>query len=422
MAENGGVAERAAGDGPLVLGVDTCGPAGSVALARIHGGNAHILGQRELAGRTYSATLVAAVGEILREFGVKLRDLGAIVVVNGPGSFTGVRVGLSAVKGLAEPGRIPVVASSRLAVLAVKTGVASAALDAHRQEVFLRVVDADGTARELLAGAEELAELKQGASASDSSQVSKGGRPSDELRAGSGAPEVMNVPIAVCEDAAATLLERVWPEARLVRVGAPSAADAIALCAGRVLAADFADLAMLDGHYLRRSDAEIFGSVPSAAAETIGGVTVRRMMARDVDAVMGIAGETHHAPGWQRKAYEAAVSPNSEPRRVALVAEDRSSGCLAGFAVASVVAPEAELETIVTALAHRRRGVARELFSALKHELRRQGIREVMLEVRAGNRAAHGFYRFLGFVEEGRRPEYYSDPVDDAVLMRLQLR
>jgi [ribosomal protein S18]-alanine N-acetyltransferase len=49
-------------------------------------------------------------------------------------------------------------------------------------------------------------------------------------------------------------------------------------------------------------------------------------------------------------------------------------------------------------------------------------VREVMLEVREGNHSAQGFYRFLGFREEGRRPGYYADPVEDAVLMRLSLR
>jgi len=58
----------------------------------------------------------------------------------------------------------------------------------------------------------------------------------------------------------------------------------------------------------------------------------------------------------------------------------------------------------------------------LKTELRRQGVREVMLEVREGNHSAQGFYRFLGFREEGRRPGYYADPAEDAVLMRLLLK
>src|SRR5579859_7375025 len=81
-------APKVRGEG-LVLGVDTCGPAGSVALARIAGQKASILGQKELAGRSYSATLIASVGDLLAEQVEKLASVRAIVVVNGPGSFTG---------------------------------------------------------------------------------------------------------------------------------------------------------------------------------------------------------------------------------------------------------------------------------------------------------------------------------------------
>src|ERR1035441_1471323 len=214
----------------LLLAIDTCGPSGSVALGRLTGGAVEILGQIELEGRNYSATLVAAVGELLTGSGVELRNLAAIVAVNGPGSFTGVRVGLSAVKGLAEAARIPVAAVSRLEVLAAKAGLGSAALDAHRHEVFLRLGRQGMEATEMLAGAAEFAEM-----------VSAGAR------------------IAVCDEAAAALLASAWPDAELVRTPPPTAADALDLCAPRVAAGEFVDLALLDGHYLRRSDAEIFG-------------------------------------------------------------------------------------------------------------------------------------------------------------------
>jgi tRNA threonylcarbamoyladenosine biosynthesis protein TsaB len=189
-----------------------------------------ILGQIELEGRSYSATLVAAVGELLAGNGIELRNLAAIVAVNGPGSFTGVRVGLSAVKGLGEAARIPVVAASRLEVLAAKAGQASAALDAHRHEVFLRLGLPDREGTEILAGAAELAAI-----------------------------DPAGARIAVCDDPAAALLASAWPGAELVRTPPPTAADALALCAPRVVAGEFVDVALLDGHYLRRSDAEIFG-------------------------------------------------------------------------------------------------------------------------------------------------------------------
>ena len=392
MPESQSVAGREPQAGLFVLGVDTCGPSGSVALARIEGDKATILGQKELAGRTYSAVLVMRIAEMLEDGGLRLDDLDAILVVNGPGSFTGVRVGLSAVKGIAEPGQTPVVAVSRLQVVAAGAGVACAALDAHRREVFLRVSEPDGSVRELLAGAEELA--------------------------GISAPEG---PIAVCEEAAESILKQFWAGANLVRTEPPNAGDAIEVCVPRLLAGEFADLALLDGHYLRRSDAEIFGDSPKTGDAPGQKIRVRRMRQEDLDRVMEIARATHHAPAWPRQAYEKALDPAGLPRRVALVAE-ALSGALAGFAVASLAAPpEAELESIVTALAHQRRGVARELFASLKNELRHQGARQIILEVRAGNRAAQGFYRFLGFAQEGRRTGYYADPVEDAILMRLPI-
>jgi tRNA threonylcarbamoyladenosine biosynthesis protein TsaB len=65
--------------------------------------------------------------------------------------------------------------------------------------------------------------------------------------------------IAVCDEAADALLKAAWPETELIRIAAPTAADALRLAVARVAAGEFADLALLDGHYLRRSDAEIFG-------------------------------------------------------------------------------------------------------------------------------------------------------------------
>ena len=214
----------------LILGIDTCGPSGSVALARLIGGSAEILGQTELAGRTYSATLISAIADLFAEAHSSLAELDAIVVVTGPGSFTGVRVGLSAVKGLAEAGSIGVVPVSRLEVLSHLAQVPSAALDAHRNEVFLRLAGPGPETRELLAGREELLPFAS-------------------------AP----IRIALCDDGASALLAAVWPGAQQVRTAPPTAADALHLCAPRIVARAFAYVALLDGHYLRRSDAEIFG-------------------------------------------------------------------------------------------------------------------------------------------------------------------
>jgi [ribosomal protein S18]-alanine N-acetyltransferase len=149
-------------------------------------------------------------------------------------------------------------------------------------------------------------------------------------------------------------------------------------------------------------------------------VWIRSMMAADLDRVVEIAAALDDAPQWPRRVYESVLA-SSSPRRIAFVAEDSGTGAVVGFAVASLIAPEAELETIVVAAGFQRRGVARRLFEAMADDLGRWQVREVLLEVRQSNVAAQGFYRSVGFVEEGRRPGYYADPIEDAVLMRLRL-
>ncbi|MGC9222437.1 MAG: tRNA (adenosine(37)-N6)-threonylcarbamoyltransferase complex dimerization subunit type 1 TsaB [Terracidiphilus sp.] len=231
-------------DFPLLLAIDTCGPSGSVALGRIPGRDLEILGRTELAGRTYSATLISAIADLLRSAGHELSNLDGIVIVNGPGSFTGVRVGVSAAKGLAQGADIPVVALSRLEVLARKAGVVSAALDAHRGEIYLRLETAGSAPVEMLAGPEELAAI-----------------------------DPVPALIAVCDEGAAAVLARAWPQTRLIHTPPPLASDAIRPGEARLAAGAAVDLALLDGHYLRRSDAEIFGNdvaAQAAAAEAKG--------------------------------------------------------------------------------------------------------------------------------------------------------
>jgi ribosomal-protein-alanine N-acetyltransferase len=150
-------------------------------------------------------------------------------------------------------------------------------------------------------------------------------------------------------------------------------------------------------------------------------VGIRRMSAADLGSVREIAVRLTEAPNWPIAAYVAAIDTENTPRRIALVAADPGNGTLAGFLVASIVSPEAELETIAVAAEGQRRGVGSRLMNALLEELRTEQVRELILEVRASNRAALGFYRALGFEEKGRRPRYYAEPEEDAVLMRLEL-
>lgn len=201
----------------IVLSIDTCGALGSVALGRVEPGSVSLLAQSQLAGKTYSSQLVPAMRDLLAaQSNLDTGALHAVVVVNGPGSFTGVRIGASTAKGFAEALDIPLVAVSRLAVLAWKAGTEAAVLDAGRKEFYLR----DGASERLLA-ARHL-------------------------------PLSIPMAVAVCEPIAL----QVFPQA--LSVDPPTAEDALRFAAGRLLASDFTDVAALDGNYLRRSDAEIF--------------------------------------------------------------------------------------------------------------------------------------------------------------------
>jgi len=210
-----------------VLSIDTCGSLGSVALARIaEGAEPEILGQTELPGKTYSAQLVPAIRDLLAQAAVSVSELTAIVVTSGPGSFTGIRIGLSTAKGLAEAHSIPLLAVSRLAVLAHRAGKPAAALDASRHEFYLR-----GDGRESLLDLESFRERAAALAGN----------------------------LAVCEAS----VHAAVPGATLV--DPPTAATALRTVLPRLLSGDFDNPLTLDGNYLRRSDAEIFAK-PALAA------------------------------------------------------------------------------------------------------------------------------------------------------------
>ena len=92
-----------------------------------------------LEGGTFSAQLVPQIAALLAKHGFSKADIGGFAVVSGPGSFTGVRVGLAAIKALAEALEKPIAAVSLLEAMAVSggsTGRVIAVLDAGRGEVY----------------------------------------------------------------------------------------------------------------------------------------------------------------------------------------------------------------------------------------------------------------------------------------------
>jgi [ribosomal protein S18]-alanine N-acetyltransferase len=147
------------------------------------------------------------------------------------------------------------------------------------------------------------------------------------------------------------------------------------------------------------------------------------MRESDLAQVMTIAAALKDAPHWPREAYETALaseeSHRTALRRVALVAE--VNGCAAGFAIASVLADEAELESIAVEEQQQKTGIGSLLLEAITAAMRDNGARLMRLEVRESNAAAQRLYARAGFRAVGRRRGYYDDPKEDAVLLELRL-
>jgi len=130
----------------FLLATDTSGKNGSIALARLESGQSEVgvLEVVPLAGGAFSAQLVPQIAALLEKHGCRKADLAAFAVASGPGSFTGLRVGLAAIKALAEALQKPIAAISLLEAVAWTSTVRSAArgrilaaLDAGRGDVYV---------------------------------------------------------------------------------------------------------------------------------------------------------------------------------------------------------------------------------------------------------------------------------------------
>ena len=219
----------------MLLSLNTCGNTASVALGVADKNEVRIVATAELAVRTYSARLIPEIASLLESKFATLRDVEAIVVVKGPGSFTGIRVGLSTAKGLAEGAGIPLIALSRLALLANASGLPHvlAAVDAGRGEYYVgEYRNGSSLSEMLLSGEETVAAAKR---------PGAGVLVCDESRAGDASASACTA-LALCGP---------------IYVQPPDAAEALRFAMSRFHARDFDNPETLDANYLRRSDAEV---------------------------------------------------------------------------------------------------------------------------------------------------------------------
>lgn len=128
----------------LILGLESSAKAASAALCR----DGELIAQySQCSGLTHSRTLLPMVEDLLKNTETKLSDVDAVAVARGPGSFTGIRIGVAAVKGLCWGAEKPAIGVSTLAAMAWN-GVAAGegahiccCMDARRQQVYNAVFE-----------------------------------------------------------------------------------------------------------------------------------------------------------------------------------------------------------------------------------------------------------------------------------------
>jgi len=140
--------------------------------------------------------------------------------------------------------------------------------------------------------------------------------------------------------------------------------------------------------------------------------------------MMHLERQSPTASHWSQNQYESLFvnTSDQDSERPAWVAEDEASALeVCAFLVAHRVDAEWELENIVVAERARRHGVGTRLLEELIAHARAEQGATIFLEVRKSNRSARTLYRKVGFEDAGLRKSYYSDPAEDAVLLRLAL-
>lgn len=333
--------------------------------------------------RGHAEALAPMVAAVMHHSGLGFSQIDRIAVTTGPGTFTGVRIGLSFARGLGVALGIPVIGIDSLSAIAaneISGGALLVVCDARNDEVYAASFD---PARKLTAS-----------------------------------PRITTLGGAAKDVPANTLV--IGTAARAV-LAASGRSDLGASSAGDVpVAAQFAHLAahavpagMPAPLYLRAPDAK-----PQAAALRKTGPLALETVSVGAAPLLSALHAEAFDEAWSAAAFDDLLRMPGAAASLAL-----DLGEPAGFLVTRRAADEAEIITIGTRPHAQRRGVARQLLARQIAELARQGVRQVFLEVAASNTAALGLYHDMGFRVAGRRKGYYhrSHGAEDAIVMRKEL-
>ena len=325
--------------------------------------------------RGHAERLADMAQEAVVSAGISFADIERLAACSGPGTFTGVRIGLAFVRGLSLVLKVPVVGITTFAALAQSCRAGSdgrdiwVIQDARRGEVYLQGFDGDGNA---MHPASVLGISEAGSLLSDKSG----------LAVGSGAG-LVDLPDGLAVSDVSSI-----PDAAMIAGLAGLAADTSAA------AVPF---------YLRAPDAK--AQLPLVKHQG-SALSIEHVGAEYAGVLAAI-----HTPcfedAWDSAAMAALLAT---PGTVALLATQDKAGekqpC--GFVLLRTAADEMEVLTLAVLPHTRRRGVARALMQAVRRHAGQTGTRKIFIEYAEDNQAAHALYESVGYASHGVRPNYYK--------------
>jgi tRNA threonylcarbamoyl adenosine modification protein YeaZ/ribosomal-protein-alanine acetyltransferase len=387
----------------VVLALDTATRAGSQALW-IDGVTNAAPGD---ASRTHGERLPGELLDLLHRARKSPADVDLYAVVIGPGSFTGLRVGIAAIQGLALATARPVLGIPTFDAIAfgwiddhapAPATIVGFCLDGQRGDVFYTAIETGASPD--LDDVVTRVEPKAG-TAADAAAAFAGvaaGQPVQVV--GSGAVRYANVFDGTSGLRAAGDLT------------APIAGAAARLAAHR--ASHAGPPHALRPVYIRRSDAELSRARERPAAALPAGWTIARASGADDLSTVEALQRRAFTNAWGAEALRWELE-NTDVARLYLLRDPE--GTLVAYCACWMVFDELHINSLAVDDRWRRRGLARELLRAVIRDAARSGAKGATLEVRASNNAARALYEGLGFHVEAVRRDYYRDPREDALIL-----